>query len=648
MKTTCDLSTLSWTLSGWIPHLWRLARTMEVGASPGADVPAIPAQVPGSVQKALLDAGLLPDWNSGLNARACEWVENRHWIYECQLPPECLDAGKTVRLTFEGLDGTGEVLLNAKPLASFANSHLPLTLDLTPHLNSSRNVLQVVFECSPRWLGQFGYTSRMTDWKVRFNYTWDWTPRVVQIGMFAGVKLEITDGAEIEDLWYRTRGAMSPQSGTLEMTGHISAPGDHSVRVTLTQDGRTIDSVTTSLESFNSSGVAIEDAPVRLWWPSGMGPQTLYGVHTELLDGAGRVVDQRLKRVGFRDVRWQRCKGAPPAADPWICVVNGKPVFLQGVNWVPPLPNFADTPPARYKTLLEAYRDMGANVVRVWGGATLESELFYDLCDEMGLMVWQEFPLSSSGVDNYPPDDAGSIETLAQIAASYIQRRHHHPSLIIWCGGNELQNNDRTPCGVEHPMLARLGEVCRELDPTRRYLPTSSSGPRFGASAEEFGKGVHWDVHGPWKADSDLQAWRDYWKNDDALFRSETGAPGASSAEMIRLYSGECEVMPCTPDNPLWRRTSAWWIEWEQFVRETGNETASLEDYVEWSQKRQAEALSIAADACKSRFPECGGFIVWMGHDCFPCTANTSVIEFDGKFKPAAEALKAVFSRTDG
>lgn len=647
MKTIYDLASLSWTLTGWVPHLWRLQRSMEIGASPAADVPAVPARVPGSVQQALLDAGLIPDWKHGTNARACEWVENRHWIFECELPAEWLQAGKTLRLCFGGLDGPGEVLFNGNPVSGFANSHLPLTVDLTPHRDEAGNRLQVVFECPPRWLGQFGYTSRMTDWKTRFNYTWDWTARLVQIGLHEGVQLEVTDGVEIGDLMYHTRGSLGPQSGTLQLTGSISAPPGYSVRLTLSQDSRTIETTSASVEAFNAGGLIIEDAPVRLWWPNGHGPQLLYDASVELLDGAGKVVDQRSKRIGFKDVRWQSCKGAPAGADPWVCVVNGKPVFLQGLNWVPPLPNFADTPPERYRKLLEAYRDMGVNVVRVWGGATLERELFYGLCDELGLMVWQEFPLSSSGVDNYPPDDATSIDTLAEIAASFIQRRHHHVSLLMWCGGNELQNEDHTPCGMEHPALSRLGEVCRKLDPLHRYVPTSSSGPRFGASADDFGKGVHWDVHGPWKADADLAAWRDYWSRDDALFRSETGAPGASSTAIIRRYAGACETMPCTAENPLWRRTSIWWIEWDQYLRETQRKSATLDEYVQWSQERQAEALSIAADACKKRFPACGGFIVWMGHDCFPCTANTSVIDFEGDPKPAGEALKAIFTSPD-
>ncbi|MEI6913690.1 MAG: hypothetical protein WCL39_01010, partial [Armatimonadota bacterium] len=132
----------------------------------------------------------------------------------------------------------------------------------------------------------------------------------------------------------------------------------------------------------------------------------------------------------------------------------------------------------------------------------------------------------------------------------------------------------------------------------------------------------------------------------DALLRSETGAPGTSSAEMIRQYAGECDTLPVSASNPLWRRTSVWWIEWDQYVVESGTSEPDLDAYVAWNQERQKQALITAAEACKNRFPECGGFIVWMGHDCFPCTANTAVIDFNGDPKPAGLALGEIFKRS--
>jgi beta-mannosidase len=196
---------------------------------------------------------------------------------------------------------------------------------------------------------------------------------------------------------------------------------------------------------------------------------------------------------------------------------------------------------------------------------------------------------------------------------------------------------------LSHPLIARLAQVVAEHDPGRRFLPSSPSGPRFSAAEGDLGKGIHWDVHGPWHVTGDLEGeWRRYWEADDALFRSEVGVSGASPVDIIRRYKGELTEVPGTTANPLWRR-NAWWVEWPVFAREHGREPRDLEEYVSWSQERQRRGLQIAASTCKRRFPRCGGFLVWMGHDSFPCTANLSIIDFDGRLKPAAEEIGRVF-----
>jgi beta-mannosidase len=156
---------------------------------------------------------------------------------------------------------------------------------------------------------------------------------------------------------------------------------------------------------------------------------------------------------------------------------------------------------------------------------------------------------------------------------------------------------------------------------------------------------LHHDVHGPWALPGgSLESARRYWEQDDALFRSEVGAPGASGKDIIERYSGGIPTMPASADNPLWRRSS-WWIEWDEFIaaREADAGEPTLSEFVDWSATRQADALELAARAVKRRFPRAGGFIVWMGHDCFPCTANTAVLDFNGRMKPAAHALARVF-----
>ncbi len=642
-----DLSQLDWQLTGWHPYFWVGPLTDETDLTLYPDIATVPAQVPGSVQGALRQAGLLPDWNLGVRSRECEWVENRHWSFETALPAEwCAGEGRKV-LRCEGLDYQGVVLVNGRRVGEFCGVYTPYEFDLTDALVEGDNRLVIVFTDNPRSLGQAHYTSQIREEKERFSYFWDWCPRLVQVGIWEAVSLEVQEGDAITGLRLWTD--YDAESGRARVTvqAQCAVAQARGLEIIVKGEDAEVAHVVVPVTQEVTAEVDIPGV-VEPWWPNGLGEQPLYLVRCRLLGEERAILDEAAEIVGFRQIEWKPCQDAPEGAAPWICCVNGRDLFLQGANWVPIRENFADVTETDYRQRLELYRDLGCNILRIWGGAVLEREVFYRLCDELGIMVWQEFPLSSSGLDNCPPQDPEVVARWTGIAESYVERRQHHPSLLLWCGGNELTGSPESgklgmglPLDATHPLLAALGEVVGRMDPTRRFLPTSSTGPRFLADASEFGQGLHHDVHGPWKWSGDLAGWREYWDGDDALFRSETGMPGAEGADLIRQYAEGMEL-PADRSNPFWLHTNGWWIQWEDYLRE-GGDPESLEAFVDWSQQRQAEALAYAAAACKRRFPRCGGFIMWMGHDCYPCPANTSIIDYLGRPKPAAEAVGKVF-----
>ena len=323
--------------------------------------------------------------------------------------------------------------------------------------------------------------------------------RIVQTGIWDKVTLEITHGAEIEKLRCSSDIDLATGKGKLKIWG--IARGSNKLRITLRKGARELRTKEVNTREFSGNGIQWSELPVDLWWPNRMGSQTLYELEVELLDDHGDSLDRQSRRIGFKNIQWQRTKGAAESADPYLCIVNGRAVFLFGVNWTPIRPNFADVRDEDYRKRASIYRDCGMNLVRVWGGAVLEKESFYDLCDEMGLLIWQEFPLSSSGLDNYPPDDSTSVEELGKIAESYIERRAHHVSLLLWCGGNELQDdkngiksNEPTLSIRNHPAVVRMGEVVAHEDPGRRYLATNPYGPVGIFNLQDCGKGKFWDV----------------------------------------------------------------------------------------------------------------------------------------------------------
>lgn len=652
VRTQHDLGELTWRLAGFTPNYWLgFLGAESLCDNTFTEIASVPAQVPGSVQQALLDAGVIPDWNRQMHCHDCEWVENRHWVYEAAIPDKWIADGRIVRLVCLGLDYSGWVYVNDSPVSEFRGGHAPCGFDLGPALRAQGNKLRIIFDMPPRYLGYTGFTSKFTDWKVRFSYSWDWMVRLVTIGIWDDLSIEVSDGLEIERL--SAYGDADGDRGILKVSARLNMVSDATVTFELTGDGGLIRTETVAADALASDGLTWDDLPVRLWWPNNQGDQPLYTLECVLRDGEGAELDRATRRIGFRNVRWEQCEGAPDGADPWLCLVNDRPVFIQGINWTPIRPNFHDLGAEEYRSRIELYRNMGINLFRVWGGGILEKELFYNLCDEMGIMVWQEFPMSSSTFENWPSEDAKAIEEMVGMAASYIERRGFHPSLIVWCGGNELhravgEGADRlqVPVDLQHPMMHALDDLVRRTDQGRRFVATSPTGPRYYAKMEEYGKGLHWDVHGPWRPEAGLDLWREFWSADDALFRSEVGSPGASPVEILDEYCAPGSFEKPSARAPVFRRQfdGWWWAERPQFDEDHGREPESVGEFVAWSQARQAEALRIASTFCKDRFPRCGGIILWMGHDCFPCSSNTSIVDYHGNPKPAVSALRQVFA----
>jgi len=283
MKRIHDLGTLNWNLSGWTPHLWRLFRTMELGASPMAEIPGFPAPVPGSVQHALRLQGMLPDWNFPEVSRACEWVENRQWVYETLVPDDWCPAGSRLRLVCDGLDHSGWVRWNGVDVATFEGTHKVHVVDLSQGRVETGNRLQICFDVPPRWLGQFGETSKVVDFKTRFNYTWDWQPRLVQIGIWEPIRLEVVDGPEFGRIDCVAGADAAEGTGTLRVAGRVVAPEGAFVEVVLSRGGDAVCAEEMTAEAFGVAGIAWHGIPVDLWWPNGAGAQPLYEVEIRLI-----------------------------------------------------------------------------------------------------------------------------------------------------------------------------------------------------------------------------------------------------------------------------------------------------------------------------------------------------------------------------
>lgn len=635
-----------WLLAPLLPHEFWWRQAWKEGWSPMGCPPWgewIRACVPGDVISDALDARLIPHPYQDLHSLACEWLSERDWVYRktFTLPDEW--RGKHVRLRFEGVDDACEVYLNEQRLGRHEGMFLPFEYDVTELLRPDQpNVLTVLVEHMPPVdvvQGQIGWTRRARRWKARFAYDWDWCTRLVPVGIWQSVQLLATDGAWIEDVWVRPRA----EADAAEVEVHVPLqsawrePSEWSLQLCiLSPEGEFVayqsETVCLQAESRTEYRATLSVSRPQRWFPNGMGEQPLYRLRVSL-SREGNISDEREVTFGIRTVRAIPNEEAPPDALPYTLEVNGKRLFVKGWNWVPHEQMYGRVRPERYERLLTLAKEAGCNLLRVWGGGLLEREQFYNLCDRLGILVWQEFPLSSSGIQNAPPDEEAYLQYIEAQARQMVPQRRNHPSLVLWCGGNELMDDQNVPLTDAHPALATLKSVVQELDPDRLWLPTSASGPVEGASAQLAGTGKMHDVHGPWVYLGAEEHYR-FYNTIDPLFHSEFGVEGAANLAVFERFISPEHRFPPDARNRVWLHHGSWWIHREKLEALFGR-IEDLETFVRASQWMQAEGLRYAIESHRRRQGRCSGVCPWQFNEPFPNTACTNVVDYLGQPKPA-------------
>jgi beta-mannosidase len=634
-----------WTLYWLLPNEWFWRRVWET-APPEAAARRLPASVPGHVQEALLRAEALPHPYVREHSRQWEWTSARDWVYEKPFSvPEEL-AGDRYLLRFEGLDDAGHVYLNGRRVGDHEGQFLPAEWDVTDHLRADRpNHLVVVVERAPDVQGQIGRTSRERRWKSRFAYGWDWATRLPPVGIWDSVWLQAVSQAWFRGVSVNANLSTDRSEASLAVISEFGARERTQavIRLEVTQQGLPVATVEDPITLFESDTSLVQSTiipRIQLWWPNGSGRPALYQARVTLMDAREGVLDQREIEFGVRELELQPCEGAPPDSLPYVLTVNGRRTWIKGWNWTPLDHLYGSLDEARYRPFLELARDAGVNLLRVWGGGLLEKEAFYRLCDRYGILVWQEFPLSSSGIDNTPSEDPGYLNYIRMQAEGMLERRRNHPSLAIWCGGNELTDDRMRPLGSDHPALAELREAVLTEDPQRLWLPTSPSGPVFDARPEARGQ-LH-DAHGPWLWLGPAEHPR-FYNRIDPLLHSEFGCEGAADVETLRfIFDGP----PSPPDltDPVWlHHGGAWWLRPETVAAAFGP-TSDAASFVRASQALQAMGLQYAVEAARRRKWRCAGTLPWQFNEAWPNAICTSAVDYFGRPKAAYYAVKRAYA----
>lgn len=625
-----DLGSLPWTLTAVWPYAPILQNSLETGQPLQGIFPPIPARVPGCVQADLLRAGLISHPYRKMNSLDCEWVENRWWVYETAFPFSRRPGMRYV-LSCAGIDYACLIYLNDVLVAQGEGMFLPIRADVTEQLLSeTENRLRIVLLDAPKEIG-LGYTSQVRTQKSRFSYKWDFSTRLVHLGIWDEICLEESGPAKITETSVTSDYDGASDTGVIRVAARSDTPctwefslywGRERLFCRRSASGRTV---------FHVRRPHL--------WEIGTGQiQPLYRVEICALH-QNAVSDALSCKTGIRRLRFLPNEGAPADAPPYTVELNHRRRYLKGVNMVPLDQMYGCLNEQDYERFCRSLVRTNVNLVRVWGGGLVEKEAFYRWCDRLGILVWQEFIQSSSGVENVPPTTASFLRLLRRTAAAALKVKRNHTCTAIYCGGNELRqyaDSDR-PATTENRNLAMLEQLVKRLDPGRLFLPTSAYGPEEYVTAGSADS--HWDIHGTWKYEGVTGHYALY-NRSRALFHSEFGADGMSSPDAIRwILDDPCAKLQSMDESAVWRFHGEWWDTSQRDAALFGP-ADTLAQAVARSQLIQAEAVRYPVEANRRRAFRNSGSIVWQFNEPWPNISCTSLTEHGGKPKLAYHFLR--------
>ncbi|ORT60702.1 glycoside hydrolase family 2 protein [Streptomyces sp. CB03238] len=634
---------------GWTLRLNTDRGTPE-DAPPGLAGTAVPAQVPGCVHTDLMAAGLLADPYLDRNETEAGWVGRADWTYAAQLPQRD-GTFERADLVFDGLDTVAAIHVAGRLLGRTRNMHRSYRFDVTDLLADGPAPLDVAFtsayteaEAVRAALGE-----RPNSYPEPFNYVrkmacsfgWDWGPTLVTAGVWREARLEQWSTARLATVRPQVTVA-GDGTGVVEILVDLdrTATGrDRSLRLVAAVGDASSD--VTVAPGADTATVTVRVPDAALWWPRGYGDQSLYGCTVMLSDeDGGRALDTWERRIGFRTIELDTSADAYGSA--FTLVVNGVPVFARGVNWIPD-----DTFPTRvtadrYRARLTQAAEAGVDLVRVWGGGIYEDRAFYEACDELGLMAWQDFLFACAA---YPEEQPLRSEIEAE-ARENVARLMSHPSLVLWNGNNEnlwgfadweWEQALAGDSWGEGYYLGLLPRVVAQTDPTRPYWAGS---PWSGS----------WD-HPPNDPDHGTAHSWEVWNRRDhgdylatvPRFVAEFGwqAPPAY-ATLERALSER----PLAADSPGMLHHQKAEDGNGKLNRGLAPHFAAPGDFDTWhylTQLNQARAVAAGVEHWRSHWPRCAGTVLWQLNDCWPVT-SWAAIDGDARLKPLYFEMRRLYA----
>ena len=622
-----------------------------------------PATVPGVVHTDLMDNKIIEDPFFRLNERGMQWIDKEDWIYQTtfQLTPEMMGR-ENIDLIFKGLDTYADVYLNEKKILEANNMFREWKTSIKPDLKPGENVLKIYFHSPikvdiPKWDalpyqyeagndqsengGVFNKKVSVFARKAGYHYGWDWGPRLVTSGIWRPVYVEAWDNARINDVFIRQPEVSKSRASLI---GEVEILADKEIdqaNVTITEaaSGRVLAGQTVSLQKgINKISLPFSIKSPKLWWSNGLGEPHLYSFRTDLTVN-NQTSDAWTEEVGLRSLKI--INRPDKDGKTFYVELNGIPVFAKGANYIPQDNFLPRVTPGQYeKTILDA-ANANMNMLRIWGGGTYESDLFYQLCDRYGILVWQDFMFACS----LYPAEGELLENIRQEAIDNVKRLRNHACIALWCGNNEC--NDawfnwgwQKRYKAQNPEYEQkiwkqfndqynvtLPQVVEEYAPESFYWPSSPFARYDGGSDDRNGDRHYWEV---WHGKKPIEMYN----KERSRFFSEYGFQSFPEFESVKRYAPRQEDWDIYSEIMMSHQRGGMHANEliETYLLNEYRKPRNFEAFLYMNHVLQGDAIKTAIEAHRRDMPYCMGTLFWQHNDCWP-VASWASRDYYGRWK---------------
>lgn len=591
----------------------------------------LPAKVPGTVHTDLIQNKIINDPFYADNELKQGWITQCDWIYETKFDHK-IDKQKNYDLVFEGIDTISEVYFNGVLLGCSDNMFITYRYNINKLIRKSANHLKIIIKSPVQYslneekrLGKLPValnSSRVYIRKAQYSFGWDWGPAFPTSGLWKNVYIDEWNKAQIEHVNFYTINCDNKSADIkVKVNLKVNPASSLKLAVILSDDTRSFEQ---HLELNNNNTITIKfriNNP-KLWYPNGEGDQNLYKLNVKLIDEL-ELLDERIQLVGIRTIKLLLSDKSGPT---FKLKVNEKIVYCKGVNWIPADSFLPRIKKDRYSELLSLAKQANMNIVRVWGGGIYENDEFYSICDELGLLVWQDFMFACGSYPEHPD----FIENVKEEVTQNIIRLQAHPSIALWCGNNENEwiwyqdqksSFEKMPgYKIYHNVIPR---ILKKLDPVCNYWPTSPFSFEEDPNSYLSGNNHQWNI---WSR------WIDYKEvvNDSSHFITEFGFQGTANKDTFEKYiPAENRKI----SDSIFEHHNKQVEGTERVIKFLANHLplkTNWDDFLYLSQLNQAFALKTCLEHWRTN-RKTNGSIIWQLNDCWPVTSWAII---DSEIKP--------------